>query len=411
MKGSIWPRPSERDPKTGRRKPVRGSTWTYQFGIPKPEGGRRFITRGGFRTRGDAQAALAEAISEHVNSPGGVIEPSKMRLGDYLTDEWFPTLGGLKATTRKNYEGLANTYLIPHIGGERLANLTPGRIAKLYDHLRTDGRQRPRIVTVDGKQVEDRSLAESTVHHIHVVLSAALRHAVEAGLLRISPVAQLPRKARPKVTSDQKTEMVVWTAEQANRFLAASSEHRLIGLFSLALDTGMRRGELCGLRWSDIDFKAGLISVARNRVTVGYQVDDTTPKSHKARVIDIDEHTVADLKAHRRRQNKERLAWGELWQDHGLVFTREDGTPVHPQSLVRILKRLARQCEVPEITVHDLRHTHATLGLAAGVPAKVMQERLGHSSVEITLDLYSHTVPGMQAAAARMISNLIRDAK
>lgn len=192
MKGSIWPRPSEKDPVTGKRKAVRGSTWTYQFEIEKAGGGRQFKSKGGFRTRKDAEAALAEALTDHTRTPGAVVEPSKMMLATYLRDEWLPTLQGLKATTRKGYRDLAEAYLIPHLGERRICDLTPGQIAKFYDELRTSGRRRPKA---DGT----RELSESTVHYVHVALSASMRHAVEAGFLRVSPVSQLPRNTRPKV--------------------------------------------------------------------------------------------------------------------------------------------------------------------------------------------------------------------
>jgi integrase len=150
--------------------------------------------------------------------------------------------------------------------------------------------------------------------------------------------------------------------------------------------------------------------VRRSTATVGYEAIEGTPKSGRARTIDLDPDTVAALKAHRRRQLEDRMAWGEAWTDTGLVFTREDGTALHPQTALWHLRKLSRAAGVPEVRLHDLRHTHATLGLAAGVPPKVMQERLGHSSVQITLDLYSHVVPGMQADAAARIGALLRGA-
>ena len=397
MKGTIWPRPYEKDPKTGARKPVKGSTWTWQFAVPKAGGGRRQLSKGGYRTKREAEAALAEALADYGQAPGADrAEPSKMALSAYLRDEWLPTLHGLKPSTRKGYEDLVNAYVIPHLGDVRLCDLTAGQVAKLYERLRTSGR------------VRDRSgLSESSVHHVHVALSAALGHAVEAKLLRLSPITQLARKARPRATSEAKPEMHVWSAEEARRFLATAREDRLGALFDLALNTGLRRGELVALRWADVDLDAGRLAVRRNRVTVGYGVEDGTPKGKRARVVDLDAGTVAALRSHRAAQAAERLAWGPAWTDAGLVFTREDGSPLHPQTATWHLRRLARKAGVPAIRLHDLRHTHATLGLAAGVPAKVMQERLGHASVQITLDLYSHVVPGMQADAAARIGALL----
>lgn len=402
MKGTVYPRPSVKDPKTGAKRPVKGSTWTYAFSVPTAEG-RRQITKGGHRTKADAEAALSEALTEYgQGGPAAKAEPSKMALTTYLRTEWLPTLHGLKATTRNGYRDLVEAYLVPGaLGDLRLCDITPGQVASFYNDLRTNGRRRP-------KKDGSRTLSESTVHHVHVCLSAAMGHAVESGLLRVSPVTQLPKRGRPKATSSAKPEMTVWTAEEARTFLESAADDRLVGMYDLALNTGLRRGELVGLRWADVDLERSVLSVRRATATVGYATVDDTPKSHKARTIDLDEGTVTALKAHRKRQLEERLAWAEAWHDTGLVFTREDGSALHPQTALWHLRKLSKAAGVPEIRLHDLRHTHATLGLAAGVPAKVMQERLGHSSVQITIDLYSHVVPGMQADAAAKIGSLLR---
>lgn len=405
MKGTVYPRPSVKDG-TGAKRPVKGSTWTYAFSVTTGAG-RRQITKGGFRTKRDAEAALAEALTEHGQGGPAKVEPSKMALATYLRSEWLPTLHGLKPKTRSSYAELVDAYVVPTLvdgvpfGDQRLCDLTPGMVSKLYDELRTNGRRRP-------KKDGSRALAESTVHHVHVVVSSALGHAVEVGLLRTSPIVALPKKHRPKQPAKSRPEMHVWTAEQARTFLAKASTDRLVGMYDLALNTGLRRGELVALRWADVDLERSVLAVRHSTVTVGYEAVDGTPKSDRARTIDIDEGTVAALKAHRRRQLEERMAWGEAWTDTGLVFTREDGTALHPQTALWHLRRLSRTAGVPEIRLHDLRHTHATLGLAAGVPPKVMQERLGHASVQITIDLYSHVVPGMQADAAAKIGALLR---
>ncbi len=405
MKGTVYPRPSVKD-ETGAKRPVKGSTWTYAFSVTTGTG-RRQVTKGGFRTKRDAEGALAEALAEHGQGGPAKVEPSKMSLTAYLRNEWLPTLHGLKPKTRSSYTELVDAYLVPlevdgvPFGDQRLCDITPGLIGKFYDALRTRGRRRAKA---DGS----RALAESTVHHVHVVLSSALGHAVEAGFLRVSPVVQLPKKGRPKQPGKSRPEMQVWTAEEARTFLAKSAGDRLVGMYDLALNTGLRRGELVALRWVDVDLEHASLAVRRSTTTVGYVPTDGTPKSDRARTVDIDEGTVAALKAHRKRQLEERMAWGEAWTDTGLVFTREDGTALHPQTALWHLRKMSKAAGVPEIRLHDLRHTHATLGLAAGVPPKVMQERLGHSSVQITLDLYSHVVPGMQADAAARIGALLR---
>jgi len=404
MKGTVFPRPSVKHPKTGAKRPVKGSTWTYVFSVPNGDRMRQ-ISKGGFATRKACEAALAERLTEYGQGGEDRGEPSKMSLRSYLEGEWLPTLRELKPSTRKGYADLVAAYIAPHLGDVRLCDLTAGRIVSFYEKLRTSGRRR-----APKSRPDDFSLSESTVHHVHVALSAALGHAAEIGLFggRPNPMTRIPKKSRPKASSEHRPEMRLWSIDEVRAFLAAAAEDRLGMLFELALATGMRRGELVALRWEDVDFDRSIIAVRRNTVTVGYEAVEGTPKSKRARTIDIDADTVTALRAHRRRQLEERMAWGEAWQDHGLVFTREDGTPLHPQRATQLLRRISKRAGVSEVRLHDLRHTHATLGLAAGVPPKVMQERLGHSSIQITLDLYSHVVPGMQADAASKIGALLR---
>jgi integrase len=201
--------------------------------------------------------------------------------------------------------------------------------------------------------------------------------------------------------------MRVWTAAQLRQFLGHTGDHRLHGLWVLAATTGMRRGELCGLMWDDVSWERGTLAVRRARVPIAGRVTEGTPKSDRARVVALAEGSVGALRSHRARQRAERLAWGEGWEDGGYAFTREDGSPMPPDAVSREFDALVRNAGLPRIRLHDLRHTHATLGLASGVPAKVMSERLGHAKVAITLDLYSHVVPGMQEAAAQQIEALL----
>jgi integrase len=399
MRGTVFFRESKAAAAAGRGK--KQGTWTYQFAVPKGGGGRRYVTKGGYATKRDAEAALTEALAEHGQGNAAKVEPSKMALAAFLRDEWLSSLVSVKPTTRAGYEHLVDRHIVPHLGDVRLRDLTTAQVLAFYERLRTSGRAR---ATKDGRT----GLSETTVHAVHVALGAALRHAVEAGQLRVSPVEQLPRKARPRVAKSRRDEMRTWTAVEAQQFLAAASGDRFAALFDLALNTGLRRGELAALRWADVDMDRAVLAVRRNRVLVRYAVEAGTPKGGRARTVDLDPGTVAMLRSHRVRQSADRLAWGEAWTDSGQVFTREDGTALHPQTLTWHLRRLTKLAGVPAIRVHDLRHTHATLGLAAGVPPKVMQERLGHASVQITLDLYSHVVPGMQADAAARIGALLR---
>jgi integrase len=172
--------------------------------------------------------------------------------------------------------------------------------------------------------------------------------------------------------------------------------------------TGMRRGEVLGLRWRDVDLDAARISVRQAIVSVAYAVLESTPKSHQARVIDLDRETVALLRAHRERQRAEREQWSSEYRDKDLVLAKENGEPIHPQSLSQAFERLIKAAGLRRIRLHDLRHTHATIAVAAGVQVKIVSERLGHESPAFTLKQYAHVMPGMQAAAAERVAGIVQ---
>ena len=177
----------------------------------------------------------------------------------------------------------------------------------------------------------------------------------------------------------------------------------------VAATTGMRRSEVLGVAWNSVDLDSALLEVTQTLVMVGNDpvlVGDTKT-ARSRRCVALDDATVAVLREHRRLQLAERLAWGEAWQDHGLVFCQEDGTPVRPDWFTRWVNRTARKSGVKMIGPHGLRHTWATLALKAGVHVKVVSERLGHASVATTMDIYSHVLPSMQREAARVVTDLI----
>jgi integrase len=171
----------------------------------------------------------------------------------------------------------------------------------------------------------------------------------------------------------------------------------------------MRRGEVLGLRWQDIDFDRRRLSIRQTIISIDYRVEISEPKTARGRrSVALDTGTVTALRAHRAAQNQLKLKLGEAWQDHDLVFCRDDGTPVHPDRFTQMFDKHVREGGLPRIRLHDLRHTHATLALAAGIHPKVVSERLGHSTVAFTMDVYSHAIPSMEAEAAETIANLVR---
>ncbi|MCA1846979.1 MAG: site-specific integrase, partial [Actinobacteria bacterium] len=177
--------------------------------------------------------------------------------------------------------------------------------------------------------------------------------------------------------------------------------------FHLAAMTGMRRGEVLGLRWHDLDLDAGRLAIRHTLVSVAYEIRDSTPKTHQARVVDLDPNTVEHLRAHRSRQATEPGVWGPGYQEGELLFRKEDGSPVHPDSFTQSFDAEVRRSGLPRIRLHDLRHTHATIALQAGIPVKVISERLGHETPAFTLKQYAHVIPGMQAEAAALIAALV----
>jgi integrase len=208
-------------------------------------------------------------------------------------------------------------------------------------------------------------------------------------------------------SSDGAGEMKTWTREELDRFLAHVAADRLFPMWRLAAWTGMRRGEVAGLTWRDIDLDAGTITVQRARVTVtSRDVRESKTKTGSGRrQVELDEETVAALEAWQERQRQERDEWPGEWPSHGLVFALQDGAALKPDWLTRWFQSHAKQAGLPQIRLHDLRHTHATILLAAGVPVKVVSERLGHSTPAFTMAVYQHVLPGMQREAVQAVAN------
>ena len=240
---------------------------------------------------------------------------------------------------------------------------------------------------------------------IHLVVHKALADAERKGLV-IRNVAALADP--PKVGARKQIEIKAWTAEQLDVFLEAIEAHRLAPAFHLASYTGMRRGELLGLRWKDLDLDANRLSVRQALVSVAYEMHISDVKTGSGRrTIDIEEETVEVLRQWRKARELE--AGGPIGEE-ALVFSKPDTTWIHPDVFSQTFDRVVARIAVPEITLHDLRHTHATLLLQAGVSVKVVCERLGHSNPAFTMSVYQHVLPGMQAEAAVAFAQVLRNA-
>ncbi len=356
------------------------------------EGKRRQKWHGAFRTRKEAEVARAKIVG-HLHA-GTYSEPNRLTLSEWVTGQWLPTIKSqLKASTFDSYRRNIELHVLPRIGGRRLHELTPLLLNGMYGDLLESGR-------LNGEG----GLSAKTVRYIHTIVHKALADALDAGLVATN-VAERAKPPRPR--SSAPTELRFWTPDELRTFLDQVAGHRLEAAWRLAAMTGMRRGEVIGLRWRDIDFETARIHVRQALVSVAYELVVSTPKTHQARVIDLDEATVGELRRHRCRQLVQKAEWGADYQDSDLVFCKENGTPLHPQTFTQAFERVVARSGLPRIRLHDLRHTHATIALRAGVPVKVISERLGHETPAFTLSQYAHVIPGMQAEAAAQIASLV----
>lgn len=355
---------------------------------------RRQKWHGGFATRREAEVARAKLVNDlHT---GSYVTPDRLTFSEWVRESWLPTIESqVKPSTFDSYQRNMKLHVLPAIGARSLQQLTAPMLNGLYGQL------------MARSGCHGRPLSAKTVRYIHTIVHKSLSDAVDAGIVP-NNVADRAKPPRPDRRSS--SEIQCWGPEELARFLGHAVGTRLAAAWRLAAMTGMRRGEVLGLRWSDIDLDAGRLCVRQAVVSVAYAVLQSTPKSHQARVIDLDPATVEQLRGHRRAQQLERAHWGSDYCDKDLVVAKENGEPIHPDSFSQAFERMVRKAGLRRIRLHDLRHTHATLAVKAGVPVKVVSERLGHESPAFTLKQYAHVMPGMQAEAAAQIADVVQRA-
>ncbi len=350
--------------------------WMGQYVVYTAAGRKRKTVYG--KTRKEVAKKLTKAISNRED--GLVFDAENLTVGEYL-DLWLKNSvqDTVRLTTYQGYERIVRLHIKPALGRIKLDNLTPVHVRSLY---------RERLET---------GLAPRMVQLVHTVLHKALKQAVNDGLIprNVTEAVKAPRPV--------KKEMKPLSPTQARDLLEAARGERLEALYALAVTTGMRQGEILGLKWEDVDLEAGTLQVRRTLSTaMGGGVRFGPPKTARSRrSIRIPKLALTALRRHRKAQLEQRIKLSGLWEDHDLVFTTGVGTPISRADLInRSFKPLLRQADLPDIRFHDLRHTCATLLLSRGVHAKLVQELLGHSTIAVTLDTYSHVLPGMDDGLA-----------
>lgn len=369
----------------------RGTAWYAVVDLPRgPDGKRRQKWHKlGARTKREAQQELAKLVADLAR--GTYVEPTRLTVAEYL-ERWLADYAkpNVAPKTFERYEGIVRNHLIPALGSVPLARLQPLHIQEYYSRALQSGRldRRPG------------NLSPTTVLHHHRVLKEALGQAVKWQVIPRNP-ADAVEPPRPAAK-----ELRVLTAEQVDRLLEVAKGTPLSMAILLAVATGMRRGEILALRWQDVDLEAGTISVRRALEQTKAGLRFKEPKTAGSRrVVVLPAFAVEALRRHRVVQAEQRLRAGPAWEDHDLVVTTATGRPL-VNNLRRDFRALLASAGLPPVRFHDLRHSHATWLLAQGVHPKVVSERLGHSQVGITLNIYSHVLPAMQREAAEKLDRL-----
>jgi integrase len=369
MAGSVM-----KDNKTGK--------YYYVLELGKDSNGKRIQKKKrGFKTKKDAKAALAEAETQLNN--GTYISPSNMTYGEYL-EVWFKSKkNNINIQTEKVYDFYLSKFILPGLGKVKLNDLKFMQIQSYINELGED------------------DLSSETIRKIHSIVHSSLETAIDMELLVKNPSNKIILPKRESL------ELKVWNEQEISSFLNIAKRDRYFIVYHLGLSTGMRRGEILGLRWKDIDLDKRELQVKQTLSKDGKMFLPKPKTKASRRIINLPEKTIQSLKKLKRRAENEKKLAGGSYTDYDLVVCTQLGTPLNPSNLRRSFNRLIKSADVPSIRFHDLRHTHSTMLISKGVNIKVVSERLGHSSIRVTLDVYSHVLPTMQDEAVRQIDLLL----
>ena len=353
-----------------------------RYTVQTPTGSKRKTLYG--KTRREVDEKLTKAKADR--DSGLVFDADNLKLGEYLA-RWLAdsVRDTVRPTTFERYEQIVRLHIHPVLGKVKLKNLTSAHVRGLY------------------REKLDAGLSPRTVQYVHVTLHKALKQAIADGLI--------PRNATEPVKPPQvrREEMRPLTAQQARILFDAAKGDRLEALYVLAVTTGLRQGELLGLKWDDIDLEVGTLQVRRTLTTAKGGPVLPAPKTKSSRrTVKLSQTTLEALRSHLKRQLEEIDRAGSLWSENGLIFASEAGEPLDRRYITtHRFKPLLKRAKLPQIRFHDLRHTCATLLLSKNVNPKVVSEMLGHASIAITLDTYSHVLPNMQESAAKAMEEAL----
>jgi integrase len=373
------------------------------------QGKKRRLSISG-RTRKEVQDKMHEA--QNTKACGRLAPPSRLTLKDWLTT-WLKDYaeGQYKPTTCSLYKNYINAYIIPRIGNLQLQELQTSDLQRFYKLMLEEGRiKKPKAKetdTEDNKSTLSPGLAPKTVHRMHQVLNAALKQALDEKKIPYNPCDS----AKPPKPTTKPIQPL--SADQVRTFLKAIKDDWFYPVYFTELGTGLRRGELLGLKWKDVDLKAATIQIWRSLVVIDGKPElqeDVKTKTSK-RNIPLPAEVVKVLNKYKAKQAELLLALGHKVTEEDLVFTRQDGRAIDPNYCRKYFSKLLENAKLPHVRLHDLRHTFATLLLEAGEHPKVVQELLGHSNISTTLDLYSHVVPSMKTRAASTINGILTEDK
>jgi integrase len=337
---------------------------------------------------GDKRKEVAKQMTELKQKlfEGSYRKQSEMKFGDWLS-EWNKGRKNTVAySTYRVYDSIIRNHLNAEIGDIKLKELETRHLQKVLNNRFDSG------------------LNTGTVRLIYAIANKALKQAVKERLIYSNPAKgiELP-------TKQEEDKLHIWSKKQVSRFLARANDHRYYMVFFLAVNTGMRRGELLGLKWGDIDFTKKRLEVKRQAVKTDKGIILKKPKSKAGnRVIPITNNVVKELKGHKIRQSENKLALGNNYKDQDLVNCNKMGEPISPMMAYIEFKNLSRDINLPEIKLHDLRHTFSTMFLENGGNIKTLQQILGHASISVTMDIYSHVTDEMLDSAAKNMDTMYK---